>query len=994
MYRLIFSLTLLLLFPFGALPADTSLPPEYDLSVSFNIPASRLMGLASVKTEAGRNVEFNVSNLIIKKVTMNGSEVEHGIEGGRLTVKTAAHGMLLIQYEAAFKENPAAGTLGVVENSIDQRGISLAGGWYPKLAGLLRYRLRAILPKGYEALSEADQIEKAAKGENVEFSFRFDHPVDRITLVAANRYEIFRDSANGIDLYAYFLPEDRGLSKIWLQQAKRYLERYEKILGKYPYKRFSIVENFLLSGYSVPTFMLLGRDAVRLPVIPGASLGHEILHQWFGDSVYVDADKGNWAEGLTTYLADHLYEEEAGRGWEYRKQLLLDYDAYVNSQNEISLREFKGRMDPASKAVGCGKGAMIFHMLKRSLGEEAFYDGLRLFINGKQYQMASWDDIRAAFEKKSGKDLAAFFKQWVDEKGLPKLNAGNSSVVRKGDSFDIGFGVQQEGKAYSLDLPAAFSFMQEGGKNETLKVDTEKKSFTLSVDREPHRLMIDPDYDIARRLTDSESPPVIAALLGDPKPLVVLPVSNQDSYAPVIADLKEQGAEVKEPAGLKDAVIKSSTVVILGEDNPVIGRLFGKVESMKAGFSAMIKKNPWNTGKVIVLINARSSREAEAAFPKISHYGRFSSVAFNAGRNVSKKIDDSQRGMNMELREPATAIDLSTLKTLTEAIRGAAEKKIVYVGEYHDKYAHHLVELDVIKALYEKDPKLGIGMEMFQRPFQNALDDYVAGVIDERAFLKKTEYFKRWVFDYNLYKPILDFARSRKIPVVALNQKKEITDKVAKDGMDSLTDEERKEMPPQMDFSDNEYRDRLKAVFEQHKASGERNFEFFYQAQILWDETMAMSADEFMQKNQDYRMVVVAGGGHLAYGSGIPKRCHRRNGLPFFIVLNDSEADKDIANYLVLPQPLDGTAAPKLMAMLKAENNSVKVIDLPDDSVSRKAGIRAGDTILSIDNEKVESIEDIKLLLFYKKQGQTVKVKALRKRFLVGDKQMEFDVKL
>ena len=137
---------------------------------------------------------------------------------------------------------------------------------------------------------------------------------------------------------------------------------------------------------------------------------------------------------------------------------------------------------------------------------------------------------------------------------------------------------------------------------------------------------------------------------------------------------------------------------------------------------------------------------------------------------------------------------------------------------------------------------------MFQRPFQGVLDDYTAGRISEKEFLKKSEYFKRWVFDYNLYKPILDFAREEKIPLVALNIRREIVAKVSKSGLDSLSDEEKKEIPQQMDFSDNEYRDRLMKVFKMHQNSKDRNFDFFYQSQILWDESMAQSIDEFLRR--------------------------------------------------------------------------------------------------------------------------------------------------
>ena len=348
----------------------------------------------------------------------------------------------------------------------------------------------------------------------------------------------------------------------------------------------------------------------------------------------------------------------------------------------------------------------------------------------------------------------------------------------------------------------------------------------------------------------------------------------------------------------------------------------------------------------------------------------------------------------MELREQAAAIDLSTLRTLSDMIDGAAGKKIVYVGEYHDRFSHHTVELDIIKGLYMKDQKLAVGMEMFQRPFQKTLDDYIKGTIDEREFLKNTEYFKRWGFDYNLYKPILDFARTKKIPVVALNLRREITEKVSKGGMDSLSEEEKKEIPQQMDFSDSDYRDQLKEVFEQHKSSGERDFDFFYESQVLWDETMAMSIDEYLRKNPDYRMVVIAGGGHVSYGSGIPKRAFRRNGLSYAIILNDGPLVKDIAHYLVFPQPLDGVTAPRIMALLSEKDGKITIAGFPKDSVSEKAGIKVGDTLVSLDGVPISSIEDIKLFLFYKKKEEPLKIKVERKRLLLGDKEMEFEVHL
>ena len=150
--------------------------------------------------------------------------------------------------------------------------------------------------------------------------------------------------------------------------------------------------------------------------------------------------------------------------------------------------------------------------------------------------------------------------------------------------------------------------------------------------------------------------------------------------------------------------------------------------------------------------------------------------------------------------EQPMAVAVSDLKTLSDVINNVSNKRIIYTGEQHDQFAHHAIQLKVIKGLHAKNKRLAVGMEMFQRPFQGALDDYIAGRISEKEFLKKSEYFKRWAFDYNLYKPILDFAREEKIPVVALNIRREIIDKVSKSGLVSLSGAEKKKYPSRWTF--------------------------------------------------------------------------------------------------------------------------------------------------------------------------------------------------
>ena len=994
----IFTALMMLFFSYLLLAwtATAANPALYLLNVSFDIPRSKIIGQVQLDVQKGSELTLTLGRLSIIELQLNGKKLHSDIKEGVLTVFPLEDGLLSIVYEGVFKpaEYPGNTNYGVSNDAIDARGISLTGVWYPQPDFLTTYKLAATLPFGYTAICEAEKFNKKSKNGHIEYTFEFTHPSEGIHFIASNRYKITHAHMEGIEIYLYFFKEDRQLVKSYIEHAKKYLDLYSKLLVPYPYKRFSIVENFLPTGYSMPTFTLLGQDVVRLPFIVDTSLGHEILHQWFGNYVYVEMDKGNWAEGLTTYLADHFYEEQNGRGGEYRKQLLVDYESYVNDDNEFPLRKFRGRVDSASKAIGYGKAAMVFHMLKNLIGEIKFYIALKNVLHKKRFQRASWDDFQKEFENSSGKKLEWFFNQWIDRKGLPDLQPEGVTVRFNGGEFEVSYTLAESLPAYRLNIPVVYTFVQGGNKRDYLTIDKAKKNVTALVDTMPGAIAVDEQYDVARRLQPREFAPVISRLLGSQKIIIVTHAKDRKTYVDIIDSFKQRGGVEREADTIKDSEISSSSLIIMGSDNPLISRLFGKFEEIGAGFSLTMKENPWNPRDIVAIMNAQSREQAAEAIYKIFHYGKYSSLTFEHGKNVTKKISDSQRGIQETLGYEPKVMVVSALTTLADVVNNVRGKKIVYIGEYHDKFAHHYAQLQIIKALYAKDNKVAIGMEMFQRPFQQVLDNYVGGKINERTFLKQSEYFKRWGFDYNLNKPILDFARAERIPVIALNQRKEIVDKVAKNGLDSLSEEEKKDIPSQMNFADNEYRERLRNTFKEHEKQETSNFDFFYEAQILWDETMSWSIDEFINKNSGYRLIVLAGEGHLAYGSGIPRRTFRRNGFDYAIVLNDADIEKNIADYIMFWKPIEGVIAPKIMAFLKELNSQLIIEGFPDESVSKTAGLEIGDKIISLDGVSVRSVEDLKIELFYKKSGTILKVTILRKRFLFGEKEMVVEVKL
>jgi uncharacterized iron-regulated protein len=1005
---LIFVALVVSIFFLYAVAAAENLP-LYNLSVSFDIKQNLIKGISTISFSENREINISIGNLKITSIRLNGSPLKPEIKEGMLKVKDK--GTLEIIYEGIFKEESGQGNLeniGIVsKNVISEEGIYLTGGWYPSIVGIDSYRegmayysLKALIPASFIAISEADEISVADTARGKEYSFKFPHPLNEINLVAG-RYTEKKETFNGIDIHGYFFTEDISLAKIYIKHTKKYLKMYEDILGPYPYKRFSVIENFLPTGYSMPTFTLLGQDVVRLPFIVDTSLGHEVLHQWFGNFVYCECNKGNWIEGLTTYLSDHLFEEQNGKGWQYRKKLLIDYQTYVTPDKETGLKDFLQRTDFSSKAIGYGKGAMIFHMLKNLIGDDAFFTALKGLVKEKEFQVASWDDVRMAFEKASGKNLGWFFSQWLTRKGVISIDIRNPRVVVLKGIPTVSFKIIQKGEPYKFNLTLKIK-TDKGEIAEILNIENEKETFEIPAEGTPLEVIFDGGYDLMRRLSKEEYPPVIAKLLGDERRLIVVPEKDRERYDDLINVFKKEGFTTKEEKEVKDEDIKTASLIVLGFDNPILKRLFGKFigdplwrERPEPGFTLIIKENPPNTSKVIAIAYGDSKEEVDLVSKKIFHYGKYSLIRFEKGKNIEKKTDETKQGIRVSLYEPVLGVQPQNTIKLDEIINNILDKPIIYVGERHTNYEEHKVQLKVITSFYEKGRKFAIGMEMFQQPFQKAINDYISGAISDKDFLKATQYFKRWQFAYNLYREIIEFAKAKKIPVVALNLRAELIEKVSKGGLDALTGEERKEIPEDMNMSDEDYKNRLWEIFKQHEKSESKNFDYFYQSQILWDETMAHSVNKFLKENPDYQMVILAGVGHIMYGSGIPKRVYRLNEKDYATLIPDiGNLDDDIANFVLFPEHILSPPTLKLGVFLKEMDGRVKIEEIQPDSIAENAGLKKDDILISIDDCKVEAVEDVKISMFDKQQGDSIKIKILRKRFLLGDKVLEFTVAL
>ena len=307
------------------------------------------------------------------------------------------------------------------------------------------------------------------------------------------------------------------------------------------------------------------------------------------------------------------------------------------------------------------------------------------------------------------------------------------------------------------------------------------------------------------------------------------------------------------------------------------------------------------------------------------------------------------------------------VKVSAEQMQAAiADVRIVYVGETHDNPAAHRLELDVLKAMAERYPgQLSLGMEMFNTSQQEVLDQWTAGELSEKEFLRNSSWFNNWRMDYAYYRDILNYAREHQIPVIGLNATRELVKKVGRNSFESLDEETRAQLP-EIDLDDPYQLAMVETIYAVH-SSGKAMLDGFLRIQTLWDETMAENVVRVMQeKGSEHRMVVMAGGNHVRYGFGIPRRVYRRLPTSYMLVgsqelvISEDKQDKlmnvemprfpmPAYDYLAYTEyeSLPGERV-KLGVHMKEEDGKVVVEVVVPGSAADQAGILAGDIIVSM----------------------------------------------
>ncbi|MBT8128579.1 MAG: M1 family peptidase [Gammaproteobacteria bacterium] len=601
-----------------------------------------------------RTAEFSLGS----SLTLETPGIEHEILGvssdGRSRHyrinRLPAQGKVQLVYQGNISTQGTRGPFDMPDALLGPEGVFLDGSsrWIPRFIDYPWYtfNLNVNQPSGWELISQG---KRSRHGEHV--SFDMTKPQDDIYLLGGP-YRRYARTHQGVEIVVYLFDEDADLAGTYLDASADYISLYSNWIGPYPYEKFAVVENRWQTGYGMPSFTLLGSRVIRLPFILHTSLPHEIVHNWWGNAVYIDYSSGNWSEGLTAYMSDHFSDEQQGRGSEYRRKALERYANYAAEQHDFALADFSSRHDDASQAVGYSKSMMLFHMIRKSAGDERFNRGIRQLWQRYQFEPVNFPTVIRQLHPGDDEEHRVFIEQWLLQAGAPELALEQVELTKNAEGYllTIAISQRQPGPAYDLQVPVELALEHAGQARRIIISLTEKHAtFKLPLKQRPLSVSLDPDYDVFRLLHPLERPSSLGRLFGSGRQVLVLPASAGSEQEEAWQQLATAWAKRYENIEtVKDTDIDElpadASVWLLGWENRLLdryrerftapGQLIGN-NSVSLGGSqyratdhAVVVLDADNSRKPLGFIGAADPAEIVLMGRKLPHYSSYGVLAF------------------------------------------------------------------------------------------------------------------------------------------------------------------------------------------------------------------------------------------------------------------------------------------------------------------------------------------------------------------------------
>ena len=363
--------------------------------------------------------------------------------------------------------------------------------WYPQsvVTDFATARVRITVPQPLDVVAtgvHTGQVEPvndpAPAQPSRAFTFVSSEPARYLSFVVSRFVPILSRAMGGgapATLNVIASPRQTGRGRAAAEEAERIFSFYRALLGSAPYPQLTVAvsESDLPGGHSPAYFVLLNQTLPSAPVTwradpvsfenyPAFFIAHEIAHQWWGQAVGWKNYHEQWiSEGFAQYFAA-LYAAEQ-RGPDAMAHLMRQMRRWAVEQSDegpIHLGYRLGHIKGDSRvfrALVYNKSAVVLHMLRRMVGDERFFAGMRRFYELAMFTKASTEDFRRVMEAETGRNLERFFERWIYGFELPTVKVTHRVETRPGGETEVVLAATQAGGVY--DLPITVTIEQVNG---------------------------------------------------------------------------------------------------------------------------------------------------------------------------------------------------------------------------------------------------------------------------------------------------------------------------------------------------------------------------------------------------------------------------------------------------------------------------------------------------------------------------------------------------
>lgn len=539
---------------------------------------------------------------------------------------------------------------------LGQDGGFLGTDWLAHPAGVAAtWSATVVMAPDQRVIIGGKLVSEETSADGTLATFASERPGDTPVLITGP-FEVSERISDGVRLRTYFHRELASRSQAYLDDAASHIKRFSKTIGAYPYESFSVISGPVPIGVAFPAMTYMGRSVLAMAFIRTASLPHEILHSWWGSAVEVDYAQGNWAEGLTNYMTTHdlnpVGESETQTRQrlkaekETRQQWLRNYAALPNTK-DMALSEFRSRTHDSTQVIGYAKAAFVFHMLRKEVGDDVFVQAIQHFYQNKAFKRAGWEEISAAIRKIAGHDLGAFFHQWVERRGAPKLKARITQAPEGRLQFTLR--QSQKGRGYRLRLGVEIE-TEQGIHRDALMMAGSGQTLSIKAPAKVLAVTIDPDTDLFRKLGQNEAPAILRDITLA-SGVTIIDLNDDASWTTALDQLGATllDGQLERVAGKDLRDLPDGALIIAGNPDQMAAfvdrhRLSPRPKEVaQTGsapkVSAKVTARVWtlrDQKRAILYIEGESAAAVLAIARPLTHYKRRSWVSFD-GRTVTNK---------------------------------------------------------------------------------------------------------------------------------------------------------------------------------------------------------------------------------------------------------------------------------------------------------------------------------------------------------------------